>query len=114
MSYLQIGRKPQYNIGNAYDRLPAANRRENLLKSILCYEAALQIQTEHDSPEEYAMTQYNRGNAYEELSSGKPGRNRRQALVCFEAAVRGFSAVGLTEKVLNAVVRIALLTSPAR
>jgi predicted ATPase/class 3 adenylate cyclase len=76
------------NLGVAYAELPTGDRNDNLRRAIACYEAALQVWTEHDFPLEWAFTQNNLGAAHAKLPTGNRADNLRRAIACFEAALR--------------------------
>jgi len=75
-------------LGAIYNELPTGDRSENQKRAIKCYEAALRVYTEADSPQDWAMTQNNLGNAYSRFPTGDRGDNQRRAIECYEAALR--------------------------
>ncbi len=75
-------------LGFAYYDLSTGNRAENLNKAIECYQAALRVYTESDSPAEWAATQNNLGIAYADLPTGDRGENLRKAIESYQAALR--------------------------
>jgi tetratricopeptide (TPR) repeat protein len=64
------------------------NRGTSLQKSIACYEAALRIYTERESPRYWAGVQNSLGRAWSGLSTGDRTANLGKAIACFEAALR--------------------------
>lgn len=84
----QLVARTQNNLGIAYTHLPTGDRGENLVKAIACYEAALSVWTERDSPADWAMTQNNLGTAYGSLPTGDRGENLAKEIACYEAALR--------------------------
>lgn len=78
----------QNNLGNAYLELPTGDRRENLKRSIGCYQEALRVYNERDSPIDWAMTQNNLGVAYASIPTDHREENLRLAITCYEAALR--------------------------
>jgi len=64
----------QDNMGIAYSLLPTGDREENLRNAVSCYQNALQIYSENDFPQDYAMTQNNLGKCVSRPSNRKPGK----------------------------------------
>jgi hypothetical protein len=71
--------------------MPTGDRGENLRRAIACYEAALHVFTEQDSPRTWAMTQNNLGIAWRDMPTGDRGENLRRAIACYEAALRVYT-----------------------
>ena len=76
------------NLGIVYTDLPTGDRPDNLQRAIECYEAALRVWTEQNSPQGWAMTKSNLGTAYIELQTGNRSDNLQRAIECFEAGLR--------------------------
>ncbi len=80
--------RSQHSLGFAYAELPTGDRAENLANAIGCYQAALQVRTEHDFPDDWATTQNNLGIAYGNLPTGDRAENLANATACYQAALR--------------------------
>jgi tetratricopeptide (TPR) repeat protein len=71
--------------------LPTCDRTTNLNSAIGCYEAALRVYSEHESPQEWAAVQNNLGNVWLEFATGDREANLTNAIGCYEAALRVYS-----------------------
>ena len=82
----------QVGLGTVYSDTPRGNRRENLMRAIRHYEAALAYYTPKRNFQNYAVTQNNLGTAYLELARiGNRAENLHQAIQCYEAALEYYT-----------------------
>lgn len=78
----------QGELGNALATSSmGSSRAYNLEQAIQAYQAALEIRTRNDFPEQWAMTQHNLGNAYGKRIRGAQAENLERALEAYEAAL---------------------------
>ena len=77
----------QNNLGAAYRNRLRGDRAANLERAIACFEAALQVRTQADTPQGWGMTQNNLGNAYHSRLRGDRGENLERAITCYEVAL---------------------------
>ena len=70
------------------DFAPLLAEPHNLRRAIDCYQAALRVRTEADSPADWAMTQFNLGLGLKELGM------LDESVQAFVSAVRGYESVG--------------------
>jgi tetratricopeptide (TPR) repeat protein len=78
-------------LGAELSRATVGNHSANLRRAIACFEAALQVWTEADSPSDWAGTQNNLGTVYNGLPTGDRAENLRRAIDYFNAALRVFT-----------------------
>lgn len=86
----------QFDAGVLWNGRPLGNAAENQLHAIQCHEAALQVYTEADFPQQWARTQYNLASTFcalaEACNEPTAGEQARAALA---GAERGFRNCGL-------------------
>jgi len=77
-------------VGHWLDGLRRFARQQGpmVLDALHCYEAALQVYTEAEFPDDWARTQNNLGASYEMLPTGDRGTNLQKAIECYAAALR--------------------------
>ncbi|MEZ2239203.1 CHAT domain-containing protein [Microcoleus sp.] len=75
------------NLGNLIQQFPLGRRAWNLEIGIACYNAALEVYTRKDYPEDWAMTQNNLGAAYSDRIEGVRAANIEQAIACYREAL---------------------------
>lgn len=85
----------QNNLGESYRDRINGNPIENLLTAISAYEAALQVYTRSNFPEQWAIVQNNQGIAYYSLQDGDAcgglrlrALNLEQAISCYQNALQ--------------------------
>jgi tetratricopeptide (TPR) repeat protein len=90
--------REQYNLGNAWCKVPEAQFPAKWEKAIEHYEQALVIRTRQKDPERYAATVQNLGTAYRELKSGNRTDNICKAIHCFHQAMRALPGAARAKK----------------
>ncbi len=75
-------------LGNAFRATPIAPLAGALKAAIEHYEAALQVYTIDNYPQDWAGTQNNLGNAYNTLPTGDRGLNLQNAIRCYQEALK--------------------------
>ncbi len=77
----------QNNLGLAYNDRIKGDKAENIENAIAFFEAALEIYTRNDFPQQWAMTQNNLGEAYKDRIKGDKANNIEKAIAFFEATL---------------------------
>src|SRR6516225_9179004 len=70
---------------------PGGDRADNLEEAIACYEAALQVYSRVDTPQQWAVTQNNLGIAYRDRLCGDRADNSERAIACFQASLEVYT-----------------------
>ncbi|MEG5162553.1 tetratricopeptide repeat protein [Microcoleus sp. AT3-A2] len=79
------------NLGNLINQFPLGRRAWNLEIGIVCYTAALKVDTREDYPENWAGTQNNLGNSYTQRIEGVRAANIEEAIACFREALEVYT-----------------------
>src|SRR5258708_30646161 len=80
--------KVQNNLGEAYQRRLAGERRANLEQAIACYREAMRVWTLEALPQDYAMVQRNLGATYQIRLEGERQENLYLALAAHHESLR--------------------------
>ena len=76
---------------NAWADLPTGDPAENLRTAFNCYEAALRVFSEKESPREWARIQDNLASVWVQLPASDGTTNLTSAIACYIAALRVYS-----------------------
>ncbi len=79
------------NFSNLIQQFPLGNRASNLDIAIIGYDLALNIFTDEDFPQEWAVTQNNLGNAYSNKITGNRRQNIDAAIACYQMALEVYT-----------------------
>jgi len=79
------------SFGNLINQFPLGRRTLNLEIGIVCYEAALEVYTREDFPQDWAMTQHNLGAAYSDRIKGEKADNLETAIASSLAALEVYT-----------------------
>jgi tetratricopeptide (TPR) repeat protein len=90
--------REQYNLGNAWCKVPEAQFPGKWEKAIAHYERALSIRTRRKDPERYAATVQNLGTVYRELKSGDRLANICKAIHYFHETMRALPGAARAKK----------------
>ncbi len=76
-----------WDFSNFISEFPLGNRANNIEITITGYDILLNIFTEADSPQDWAMTQNNLGTAYSDRIRGDKGSNLERAIASYQQAL---------------------------
>ena len=82
-----VRRELWFNLGYAYQTRSSGDRAGNLEKAVAAYQAALNLTTQSEQPQEWSQIQNNLGSALADRLSGDRGDNLERAIAAFEAAL---------------------------
>lgn len=71
--------------------MSTGDRAENLMKAIVCCDAALRVYSEEEFPQKWASLQNILGNAWGDMPTDDLSANLKKAIACYEAALRVFT-----------------------